>query len=506
MSNTKRAVAYCRISSDPGDKREGVEDQIEDVTALAAELGASLGPADIYVDNDVPASSSAPLRGAYDTAWRRLQQRIDSDPPNYLLATMYDRLSRNHTDTGWLSGLEKRGVVVWTDAEQNYFADDYWEVRAGIAAAESRRTRRRVLRAKRRRRDRGLNGGGMRRAYGYTPDRLTVVPEEAEVVREMAKRIISGESSSAIAKDLNARGVKTARESSTGWRAETVRDTVRNVRYIGRLTYEGTVIGKAAWPAILTDDEHERAVAALSTTARPSMGRPATSLLGGILRCGGCLTVMNASTMGRGVRAYRCSGVMGGCRRLNRNRDALDEYVTSVMLSTADDDLENPDADALDAEIHELSQREVDLELQLHILHKKYTDGDVSSEDFFPLLDRTRAEHRKTENARKKAMQMYQEMSLASSPAELWKTWTVDQRRAYIRSRVHAIVVARVNRRGQQPEAWLSEDVDFQWKNRTAAEPPPACQRCGEPVGIPRRYWMDGVPPHLCDDCSEEVG
>src|SRR4030067_500544 len=49
-------------------------------------------------------------------------------------------------------------------------------------------------------------GVGGLRPYGYTADRLHIVPEEAAVVREAACRIIAGESQRSVASDFNERG------------------------------------------------------------------------------------------------------------------------------------------------------------------------------------------------------------------------------------------------------------------------------------------------------------
>ena len=52
----------------------------------------------------------------------------------------------------------------------------------------------------------GRRNGGGSRAYGLTPDRSAIVAEEAAVVRELAARILAGETIRSICIDLNEAG------------------------------------------------------------------------------------------------------------------------------------------------------------------------------------------------------------------------------------------------------------------------------------------------------------
>ena len=54
------------------------------------------------------------------------------------------------------------------------------------------------------------------RAYGYAPDRITIIDAEAEVIRECAKRVLAGETLSRVANDLNGRKIVTAEFDVTG--------------------------------------------------------------------------------------------------------------------------------------------------------------------------------------------------------------------------------------------------------------------------------------------------
>lgn len=76
--------------------------------------------------------------------------------------------------------------------------------------------------------------------YGYAnvEGRMIVVPEEAEVVKQMFESFLSGVSTAEIAKDLKKRNVKTKRNGE--WRAGTVRDVLKNEKYTGDVIYQKT--------------------------------------------------------------------------------------------------------------------------------------------------------------------------------------------------------------------------------------------------------------------------
>ena len=74
--------------------------------------------------------------------------------------------------------------------------------------------------------------------YGYRKEGsdLVIIPEEAAVVREIFDSILSGYGISAIADDLNERGIPGPK--GTPWLASTVRDITRNPAYIGDQLYQ----------------------------------------------------------------------------------------------------------------------------------------------------------------------------------------------------------------------------------------------------------------------------
>lgn len=76
--------------------------------------------------------------------------------------------------------------------------------------------------------------------YGYAnvDGRMVVIPEEAEIVRQMFVSFLSGMSTTAIAEELKKRNVKTKRDGE--WRARTVNAVLRNEKYTGDVVFQKT--------------------------------------------------------------------------------------------------------------------------------------------------------------------------------------------------------------------------------------------------------------------------
>ena len=188
------------------------------------------------------------------------------------------------------------------------------------ANQSSRDTSRRVKRMHVGLAEEGKPSGG-RRAYGYDKYRLEVVPHEAEIIHELARRRLAGESWVSLVRDLNRRGIPAA--SGGRWSLSSVRSVLMNPHVAGIRTLRGEETATGIWEPILDRDTWEQ-LHALATIYRPPSRR---FLLSGIARCGLCGS-------GLGGRAdtsrYRCSNP--DCMHINRKMEPLDEYVTGVAV------------------------------------------------------------------------------------------------------------------------------------------------------------------------------
>lgn len=171
------------------------------------------------------------------------------------------------------------------------------------------------------------------RPFGYGDDHVTIIPAEAEAIREGASMILAGESLSAVARKWNEAGRLSPRSlaaGAKGWTLRGVKNVLTSPRYIGQRTYRGEVMGDAEWPAILDEATHYGVVSILSNPDRfsggPRTGRTATTLLTGIAVCGVCGETVSA-------RGYRGTKVYG-CRHSHTRtpRDIADKRAESATL------------------------------------------------------------------------------------------------------------------------------------------------------------------------------
>lgn len=188
---------------------------------------------------------------------------------------------------------------------------------------------------------RGQDKGGGLRPFGYDASRRQLDVQEAELIREAARRVLDhGWTFAAIAADWYERGVL----GTTGRRvrAYQVRRIMEAPRVAGLREYKGAIIGPAAWPAIL-DFATWRRICALPRQERRSRRRREYLLDGDLLRCGNCDQRMRGTWYRpRGETeygAYRCPGgtqrsfhETDACGKVFVRSDRVDELVVQRAL------------------------------------------------------------------------------------------------------------------------------------------------------------------------------
>lgn len=369
MAEGIAAVIYCRISQDRAGEGAGVERQERDCRALAEQLGWEV--AHVYVDNDVSAYSAKPR-----PEYRAMIDRIRGGQVGGLLAWHTDRLYRSIPDLSELVEVcdaanvqirtVKAGKIDLTTPSGRLNALMF----AGIARYEVERSAERVKAAKDQQALNGKFRGGAR-PFGYLDGGMELHQTEAARLREAAGEVLAGRSLMSVVKRWNREGIQTARGRK--WTVTSLRKVLvrgRNAALVERT--DGTVIGPAQWPEILTRDELTAVRAILSDPAR----RTATSFErrhagAGIYRCGKCGGVMRVFTSTAGKtgndadRNYMCFDH----HHLSAKKGPLDEYVSEVVTArlSQPDILElltpadQPDLSGLSAERNALQARKDEL-------------------------------------------------------------------------------------------------------------------------------------------------
>jgi DNA invertase Pin-like site-specific DNA recombinase len=249
------AGIYTRISDDRNATHLGVTRQRQDCEDLARRLGWPI--AAHYEDNDVSAYS-----GKTRPEYRRMLDDLRLGRIDAILAWHPDRLYRSLRDLEELIDLaEASGALIQTvSAGTVDLASPTGRAVARTigtwARFESEHKAERIRRQQAQLALSGRPSGGGTRPFGYAVDQVTLDATEAAVIREMKDRVLAGDSLRSLATNLNARGVRTP--TGRQWRQSVIRALLLRPRYSGQRQYQGEVVAKATWPAIISPSDTAR--------------------------------------------------------------------------------------------------------------------------------------------------------------------------------------------------------------------------------------------------------
>ncbi|MGN6169713.1 MAG: recombinase family protein [Solirubrobacteraceae bacterium] len=326
-----RAGIYARISEDRDETQAGVGRQVEDCERLAGIRGWKV--VERYVDNDLSA-----YRGNKRPEYRRMLEDIGARRLDAVIVYHQDRLHRqpreleeffDACDAAGLTQLASvSGDIDLSTHDGRLKARILGAVARNQSDAASRRLQRKALQLAQ---EGGVAGGGTR-PFGFEADFATVREPEAEIIRELAERLIAGETLRTLCKDLHERGIRTP--TARPWSPTPLRRMLRSARISGQREHRGEIVAGAQWPAIITP-EQTRSIRTLVDDPARRAARPArTYLLRGLLRCAVCEAPLVARPRGDGERRYICPhgpGLPGkGC--VYALAEPLEEFVVEAVL------------------------------------------------------------------------------------------------------------------------------------------------------------------------------
>lgn len=279
----------------------------------------------VFSDDGIGASrySAVKVREGYEGMIKALRE----DPPQVLGMWEQSRSSRDAAVSIHLLDLlaeKKIYLLVRGKLKDPNDPEDRKSLIEGAAAAEyeSAIIRERTLRAMAGSAAKGKAQGqtpyGYRRVYNEYREQVDQVPhpEQAPIVEEIVKRVLKGESSRAIARDLTDRGVVRP-YGGTEWHATEIRDMCLNPAYRGLRKNKGNLI-PAIWAKnkLITDAQFAELEVAFRERSeqRGGWGTNAKHLLTGIAWCQRCDKAMykdksrSKHSGSEAVRyAYHCS-------------------------------------------------------------------------------------------------------------------------------------------------------------------------------------------------------
>lgn len=330
-----RTAMYARISQDRSGEGLSVDRQRADCQKVVADRQWTITGE--YVDNDISAYS-----GKVRPGFEAMLADIEAGQFDAVVAYHQDRLTRQPAEfEEFLSTCQRVGVKLFATVrgDTNIGEGDgimTARIFAAVAANQSDAASRRIKRKNDERAAAGLPHVTGQRSYGYELDRMTVVESEAEVIRKLVAKFLAGDSLISLATWLQAEGVKTA-TGKNEWRVPTVRSLLWKASIAGLLEHRGEVVGPGAWPAIITQAQHEQIRQRLTQNAQTNRRSPRRYLLAGKVYCGACGAKMVSSPDGDRTR-YGCRKGPDhrGCNKVFISGKGLDDLVADAVLTRLD--------------------------------------------------------------------------------------------------------------------------------------------------------------------------
>lgn len=351
-------------------------------------------------------------------------------------------------------------------------------IHADVAAHESEHKAERVARVRLAEAEAGRPHG--RLGYGWTemPDGCWVIDDhQAGVLREIAQRILGGETMNSIVRDLNKREEPTPTGLIGKWRTGNMRDLITTARLCGwrQHTTEkqrkaghvafAEMVAEGRWPPIFDRALTEELRRYLGDPARRT-ARPVSQLLVGTLRCGRCGSRMRAMKVpgASGARHRYCCQQQPGtdsCGGIVIVGPQTDDYVVGLVKAL----LSMNDLEARAPKVETPSDREREqVQRKLAELAELWSDNVITSPEWMaarePLNARLAAMEEQVERVRRS-------VTLRESPRgrraimARWDTMTLTQQRKIVGDLIDYIeIVPAVNPNG----TWKSERIgEIRW-------------------------------------------
>jgi site-specific DNA recombinase len=445
-----RVAIYARLSRDNSGISENVDIQILECREYAEEQGWMV--VGVFSDNDISASKySTKPRPGYHTMITALK----NDGIEAVLVTEMTRLYRRLDELLDLMRLAEETSLkhIITIDETGHDLSTGQGIHNAVSAVnnamlESHKISDRVSRKFRARAKSGLAHGGSR-PYGYETGGMVIREEEAQVIRQVAARVIHGTPITAIAKDLNERGIPSA--SGKKWGHKSLMQVLTRKRLIGIRTHRG-VEYPAAWPPILPLEEWEMVQVALRAGYRQRVqGR--FYLLTGLVECGACgnplLGDAHPNRTGQEPkRRYSCRkgdnyGGKVGCGKVSRLAEPIELLVSEAVLHR----LESEDLAAVLApktpEIRPLLERYQFLQQRMQDLVQDYALGLLNRQQLAQAKNTVETEIEKIQAELEAAQprQAFSVMQAGQTVKDVWDQEGLEWRRNLISLLVERIVV-----------------------------------------------------------------
>lgn len=341
----QKAVIYARYSSH-AQRDVSIDQQVSACREFANRGGIEI--VDIYADRALTGTSDR------RPAFQKMIQDAKGSGWQYVIVYTLDRFSRDRYDSAvYKRQLRNCGVKVLSAMEQ--ITDDptgviMESILEGYAEYYSKELSRKVRRGHEDNARKCIVNGALPLGYRKGEDgRYAIDEHQAEIVREIFRRVGAGEALINIANDFNRRGLRT--KKGAAFNKSSFNQILTNERYVGIYMYQDIRI-PGGIPAIVSREDFDAVQQYITKKKNPrgsdAAGAPQARrrehgiyLLTGKLFCGECesplVGVSGTGKSGSLHHYYRCKGREAGCGLRNLRRDDVErdiaEALKNVVLS-----------------------------------------------------------------------------------------------------------------------------------------------------------------------------
>jgi site-specific DNA recombinase len=374
---------------------------------------------------------------------------VDNGDVDVIVSRHMDRLLRRLAELeNVLARCEATGTIIVTAADGVDTSSDggrlVARILSSVAQAEVERKAARQKSAVIQAAKQGRWVGG-RRPFGYQSDGMTIIDNEAALIRQGYADILSGLSLSEVARRWTATGIPTP-QGNTSWLRTSVKDVLTNSRYAGLRRHRTAenranirtdpligVVGPAQWPAVVDEQTWRAAVRVLCDPQRRGRTTGPRGLLTGIAVCAVCGLTVHRGAAVRGTPSYRCRSM----KHFARTSEPIDRWVCEVAVAR----LSRPDVVAA---LHSASHGDTAaLMTEVDVLRRRrddiatdYADGEMTREQFRTANTRILERIAEVESALAAANPLNPMLTVAASEdvRAAWDSLTTNQQRVIIDS------------------------------------------------------------------------
>ncbi|MBT2683369.1 recombinase family protein [Bacillus sp. ISL-37] len=334
---SKRALGYVRISPRPEKDQQNtsIEKQREEIIKYCEMNNIDL--VDIYEDN-LKSGKSFEGRDGFKKMFNRAinkQEKID-----YIVVYKQDRLARKNLHTLYvmekLNSLDKHLIFVADRTSTEDPKDKLiLQIMSVFAELERELISFRTTSGMEKKAEKGEFLGGKVTGYTSKDKELTLIPEEAKLVRYIFKKYANELwGYRKIASSLNTQGIKT--KNGKEWTSNAVKTILENEMYIGNTKWRRKISKGKHTPIIEMPLWEEKVNIMDIRSFIPEKIYPGSYPLSGLLKCPQCGTSMVQGNSGQKYKYYQCNknknSGSSSCSSNLVKKEYAEEYVLEDFL------------------------------------------------------------------------------------------------------------------------------------------------------------------------------